>query len=259
MFDVGTSIIKGARTHQDDSYYITDPYATDTAFTKLNSLLVCLADGVGGEAGGDIASRIACSTAIEHIQQAVKGQLSIENIPELLHKVLRPINKHFRKTILENKHYEGMATTMLLCFVECSHLYWLSIGDTRLIRVRGDELSALNEDHSYGSFLDEMAARGDISEARASNSKQRHFLTSYIDGGRIRSIDIPQEPTVLKMNDVLLLATDGINSLKDDEIRDILNAPAEAQTLADELTHRITAKDLRFQDNTTVIVVKIVS
>ena len=259
MFDVGTSIIKGGRNYQDDSYFITDPYATETAFTKLNSLLLCLADGVGGEAAGSVASKIVCQTAVEHIQKSVDPGASIENVPELLTAVLPLIKKNFRRTLKENQHYKGMATTMLMCFVECNHLYWLSVGDSRLVLVRNGKLHALNADHSYGVHLDALAAKGEITAARAKQSTERHYLLSYVDGGAIKKLDLPQKPTELQVNDVLLLATDGVNSLSNKEIRGILKAPAEAQTLAEELTESILAKHINYQDNSTVIVVKMIN
>jgi len=261
MFDVGTSIIKGGRNYQDDSFFITDPYATETAFSKLNSLLLCLADGVGGEAAGSIASKIVCRIAVEHIQKTAKeaNAATLNNIPNLFTEVLPLIRKSFRKTLRENEHYKGMATTMLMCLIECSHLYWISVGDSRLILVRNGKFQALNEDHSYGAHLDEMVAKGDIKVEEAKDCKVRHYLLSYVDGGDIKSLDLPQEPHELQINDVLLLATDGINSLSDEEIGAILNAPAEAQTLAEELTQTISAKQVDYQDNSTVIVLKMIN
>jgi len=256
MFDVGKSIIKGGRDYQDDNYFINDPYGKDTALTKLHSLLLCIADGVGGEAAGNVASKIVCRTANESIQQSLKQNPVIENIPELLNGVLPTIQSNFKQTLKENPDYKGMATTMLLCFLECNHLYWLSIGDSRLMLIHKGKITPLNADHSYGMYLDRRAAKGEMSFEEAAQHPERHYLMSYVGGGDISAIDAPQKPVELQVNDLLLLATDGLNSLSDEEIKNILKAPAEAQTLADELTLSISKKNIDYQDNTTVIVVK---
>jgi len=256
MFDVGKSIIKGSRDYQDDNYFINDPYGKDTALTKLHSLLLCIADGVGGEAAGNVASKIVCRTSIETIVESLKKESVIANIPELLRNVLPIIQTNFNEMLAHNETYKGMATTMLLCFLECNHLYWLSIGDSRLILFRNGKIRPLNDDHSYGMMLDRKAAKGEMSFEEAASHPERHYLVSYVGGGEINSIDAPTEPTELRMNDILLLATDGVNSLSDDEIKGIVHAPVEAQTIAYELTDAIARKDIDYQDNTTVIVVK---
>ncbi len=256
MFDVGKSIIKGDRDYQDDNYFINDPYGKDTALTKLHSLLLCIADGVGGEAAGSVASRIVCRTSINSVQKKVKGQTVVEDIPGLLKNVLPKIQSRIKHKIEVNAAYKRMATTMLLCFLECNHLYWLSIGDSRLMLFRNGKIRPLNADHSYGMHLDRLAAKGELTLEQAANHPERHYLMSYVGGGEISAVDLPSDPIELQMNDILLLATDGVNSLSDDEIKNILKAPAEAQTLAEELTLSISKKDINHQDNTTVIVVK---
>lgn len=256
MFDVGKSIIKGSRDYQDDNYFINDPYGKDTALTKLHSLLLCIADGVGGEAAGNVASKIVCRTAIDTIIASLQTNPVKADIPALLKDVLPPIQANFKEMLAHNETYKGMATTMLLCFLECNHLYWLSIGDSRLILFRNGKIRPLNDDHSFGMMLDRRAAKGEMTFEEAANHPERHFLVSYVGGGEIHAIDSPAEPTELRMKDILLLATDGVNSLSDDEIKVIINTPVEAQTIAKELTDAIGRKKVDYQDNTTVIVVK---
>jgi len=261
MFDVGISSIKGDREYQEDSFAVTDPYGSNADFSKLEDLLMIVADGVGGAISGEAASQLVCLVGAKSIQTSIEIFPDKDSVKYLLNDVLAKINTQFAQVLEENPEFEGMATTIVLSLILNKHLYWISVGDSHLYLVRNKQISKLNADHSMCAILDKQVANGDLSLQEAVDHPERFSLYSFIDGHEIRQIDLSDNPLALEENDIILLASDGLNSLSDLDILEILNLVGKnqsAQALADELTNEVIARKVPEQDNTTVSVLHIV-
>ena len=133
----------------------------------------------------------------------------------------------------------------------------MSVGDSPLYRVRGDILQRLNRIHSKAEELAELVQLGKMSAEEARQDPTRHTLTSALIGGSIYDVD-DSPPVELLAGDVLIAATDGLNTLTDEEIAQLVaeQPSATAAVLAELLLAAVESKHSPKQDNTTVVVVR---
>ncbi|MDP4898337.1 MAG: SpoIIE family protein phosphatase, partial [Akkermansiaceae bacterium] len=152
---------------------------------------------------------------------------------------------------------EGMGTTLLAVLLRGRSVRWLSVGDSPLYRVRGEELQRLNRIHSKATELAEKVEAGQITEEQARTDPARHTLLSALIGDSIYDVDDP--PAVeLMAGDVLIAATDGIETLTHQEIAAVVSSlhDQDAAALAEGLLLAVQSKQFPKQDNTTVVVVR---
>ncbi len=257
MFDIGVSTIQGARDYQEDSFVITDPFGSNKGFDDLNDIMLLVADGVGGEAAGNVASQIAGSASAKYIQTILNQDHSVQAIKSMLLTVGLAVNTKINDSIKGCPENKGMATTLVLCLIVNQQLRWVSMGDSHLYLMRGLTLHKLNENHSYGALLDQRVAEGNLSQYDAINHPDRNCLLSYLDGGEIKAIDTPDKALDLQSGDVIILASDGLDTLSNKEIIQIINREAHAQDTAVALTDCVMQAKVAGQDNTTVIVTRV--
>jgi len=239
MFDIASSQILGKRDNQQD-------YFATYSFDEVE--LVILADGMGGHAGGEVAS----SLVTKEILSFLKGCEG--NIDECLQKALQSSNELLKLTIGENPELEGMGTTLISAFFTDDMIIWVSVGDSLIYRIRDNEIERINADHSIGGELDEKVAQGLISLEEAKNHPQRHFLTSAVSGYEIDHIDLSSAST--QANDIYVITTDGLHTLDEEEIKQICLYYKTSQEKADALTQRVEAYAKQHQDNTTLTVIQ---
>ena len=123
--------------------------------------------------------------------------------------------------------------------------------------VRRGEIFLLNEDHSLAPEIDKLAAAGKMSWEDAQADPRRHFLRSALTGGEIELVDRSRQPLMLEPGDIVIMASDGIQTLGHTEILGIVEAQAASGTdaIADALLAAVDAAGDLYQDNTTVVVV----
>ena len=113
----------------------------------------------------------------------------------------------------------------------------------------------LNADHSMAPFLADLVATGRMTEEEAARDPSRHSLRSAVMGDDIHLIDVSSQPVAVRKGDRLLLASDGLMTLSDQEIAEILrktqDAPLEDSAAA--LIQAVEAAEHPYQDNTTVL------
>jgi serine/threonine protein phosphatase PrpC len=124
--------------------------------------------------------------------------------------------------------------------------------------VRGHELLRLNRIHSKATELAEQVQAGRITQEQARTDPSRHELLSALIGDTIYDVDDPP-PVELIAGDVLIAATDGIETLTDEEIAAVVVSlhGQDAAALAEGLLLAVQSKQNPKQDNTTVVVVRI--
>ena len=153
---------------------------------------------------------------------------------------------------------EGMGTTLLAAAITPLGLEWISVGDSPLYLIRRDALRRVNADHSFRPVLREMVANGELTEEQAAVSSLRNRLRAALIGGEIALVDLPATPLPLLDGDIVLAGSDGLQTLTDAALADVLraHASADAATLAAQLVQAVLAAGAAKQDNITAALVK---
>mgnify|MGYP000657203197 CR=1 FL=1 len=185
----------------------------DSAFASAQ--LIAVADGMGGHAAGEVASRIAVQ-----VLQKLAPTLSAEDIDEdsvedLLMHSLHSIDAEIAAVTDEDVEKRGMGTTLTALLIRDTRIALLHVGDSRCYRLRGNTLEQLSNDHTV---IQELLDQGAISEAEAAEHPQRSMLTQALRGdGDVTPVLQMYE---IKKDDRYLLCSDGLSGvLTDKEIK----------------------------------------
>ena len=231
------------RENNEDKFEYYLPEDDVTLATRGLIFLVC--DGMGGHAAGQIASELAAKTFIDvylhHPSEdpAVAMQSAVTAANRFVVDVGRAIPAR-----------RGMGTTLSGLILLQDQAYTCQVGDSRVYRLRDDELTMLTHDHTW---VDEAIRLGTLTPEEAETHPYKHVLTRAIGTEGDLTADI--EPQPLQTGDVYLLCSDGlINHVDDGTIADHLRAypPSEA-------CWRLVARALAGggSDNCTVMVVRV--
>ena len=195
-----------------------------TAFTAV------LADGMGGHAGGALASTTACSVFMRSLEASAAAEVT-----DRLDDALKLANAAIGQCVEENPALDGMGCTLIGTVFSAAGVEWVSVGDSPLYLLRQAEIVSLNEDHSLAPEIDKLAAAGHLSWEDAKNDPRRHFLRSALTGADMELIDRSRRPLPLEKDDVVILASDGIHTLSSADIMRIVqeNAARGCEAIAD--------------------------
>jgi serine/threonine protein phosphatase PrpC len=253
-FEVATLTDQGARAHQQDA--LVANFATGEEIG-----LCVLADGMGGHCGGDVASALVVGRAFAEIRAGLAlGVPDVARIEAVLRDAVEVANEAVRDRIAADPGLRGMGSTLVACVTVGPALHWVSVGDSPLYLWREGALRQLNEDHSMKPRIAVMAASGLIDPELAANHPDRNQLLSAICGRRIGRVDCHAEPFALRRGDVLIAASDGLQTLPDAEIARILrrHRSADATTIAETLMRGVEDADLPDQDNVAIMALRVV-
>jgi serine/threonine protein phosphatase PrpC len=241
QFRYATRASQGARSYQEDAASVVE---------GAGGLTAVLADGMGGHAGGALASNLACKFFL-HAFATAQG-----TTPEKLSESLDLANAAIAHEVHGNPSLNGMGCTLVGAAFGAEGIEWVSVGDSPLFLLRKGEIVVLNEDHSLAPEIDKLAAMGKISWEAARNDHRRHFLRSALTGGEMELIDRSHRPLALQPGDTVLLASDGIHTLSHADIAKVVSANREPAVAAAALLSAVEAVGDTAQDNTTVVVVQ---
>jgi len=218
-----------------------------------------VADGMGGHAAGEVASRIAA----EAILNAFAGQLPMQldktwpehwNIKRsaaanLLVDAVRAGHSRVTMAVDKDLNLKGMGTTVVAAVLppESGKLIICHVGDSRAYRVRGAELQLLTRDHSW---VHEQVEAGFLTEEAARSHPLKNVVTQALGGSSEPKVDILE--TEILPDDLYILCSDGLNSMLDDE--EIYNQVVQGGTLED-IGQRLVVKanENGGNDNITVV------
>lgn len=255
-FDYASRASKGARSYQEDSATVrAEPEGAGAAGAQ--ALVAVLADGMGGHAGGALASSTACQIFMRAYETA-SG-----DVPDRLEEALTLANAAIAACVEDNPVLNGMGCTLVGLVCGPQGLQWVSVGDSPLFRVRAGEIALLNADHSLAPELDRAAAEGRMSWDDAKADPRRHFLRSALTGAEIDMVDrswlVERWRRELEPGDLVILASDGIHTLSHAEIARVVaeSAAAGPDGIADALLSAVEAVGDKYQDNTTVVVMRV--
>ncbi|MFK7761765.1 MAG: PP2C family serine/threonine-protein phosphatase [Roseobacter sp.] len=251
-FDAASALSKGQRAYQEDALI------SDFARGADNGLVV-LADGMGGHAAGDIASKIVVTEVFSELlfQRADLDTFS-QRVHESLLCAAMAANTCLKEHVRACPETHGMGATLVACVVIGDRLHWISIGDSPLYLFRDGVLVQLNEDHSMAPQIDFMVKSGLMPMEEAARHPDRSTLTSVLFGEDIPKIDCPQDPTALKSGDIVIVASDGLQFLSNTQIETELqrNSHLRSDEIVDLLLHQVTSLDDPDQDNVSFSVIK---
>jgi serine/threonine protein phosphatase PrpC len=239
---------QGQRERQEDSFRLL---RLDPAEGGGDRLLLLVADGMGGQAAGNLASDVAAETFVSHAK-ATDVEAAATDLQECLHEA----NEAIRRRTERDPGLEGMGTTLLAVAIDENVAHWISVGDSILYTVRQGKLTRMNADHSLAGLHDEMARRGEITPEEAERRGGHNQLRSALMGTPIPLIDHSDAGSAihLQKGDVLVLASDGILSLSTAAISQLIaKAKGSARTIAEGLVEAVNAAKIERQDNATVV------
>ena len=252
-YDVASGISQGARDYQEDAITADFPVGAEAGF-------VVLADGMGGHAAGDVASKIVLTEVFSELKFHFADVRSFEaRAPEILRNIADFANETLRQHTRSHPETEGMGATLVVPALVENRLWWISIGDSPLFLFRGGRLSQLNEDHSMAPQIDFMVKSGLMDPEVAANHPDRNCLISVLMGTRIPKIDCPTKPYELQAGDIVLCASDGVQFLTNAQIEKVLNRYRKARSteIAERLLEDLIRLDDPDQDNISFTVIKV--
>ena len=186
---------KGSRKVNQDRIAYT--YGRDT-------LMLCVADGMGGHAGGEIAAQIAVRLFIERFQQEAKPIL--RNPLKFLQDTMLRAHAALGSYANQFSMLETPRTTCVVVVVQANHAYWAHVGDSRFYLMRQGSLIGNTKDHSKVQYL---VDQGIIQADEVSDHPDRNKIFSCLGGLVDPVIDLSKR-TPLRNGDILMLCTDGL-------------------------------------------------
>ncbi len=210
--------------------------------------LFVVADGMGGHAGGDVASAIAT----RYIRDADQLYPSVQDASAALHDSLIGANQRLAETVAEHSELTGMGTTVSAVLLHGDQVAISHIGDSRIYLLRGGELSQISTDHT---FVQRLVDAGRITEEEAMVHPRRSVLMRVL-GDVESSPEIDTLTLDTRPGDRWLLCSDGLSGVVSfEDIRKALLSEAGAKPVADRLVK--ASLDGGAPDNVTVVVLDI--
>lgn len=208
--------------------------------------VVC--DGMGGAASGDVASATAVKIISERIQSSYREGMQANSIRSVLFSAIEAANAVVYEMSCSNPAFEGMGTTVVLSIIRQDAVYIAHAGDSRAYRITKDGISQLTRDHS---MVQAMVDRGQITPSEAKDHPRKNIITRALGVDSRILIDFCEEP--FSPDDVLLICTDGLTNMVDDE--EIFRIAQESSV--GELPEKLIAQANRNggQDNITVVTI----
>lgn len=252
-YDVASGISQGARDYQEDAITTDFPVGAEAGF-------VVLADGMGGHAAGDVASKIVLTEVFSELKFHFADVEAFEaRASDILRGVANLANETLRQHTRTHPETEGMGATLVVPAMVENRLWWISIGDSPLFLYRNGKLTQLNEDHSMAPQIDFMVKTGLMDAAVAANHPDRNCLISVLMGARIPKIDCPTKPFEMKAGDIVVCASDGLQFLPNAQIEKVLGKYRKSRSteIAERLLEELVHLNDPDQDNISFSVIKI--
>ncbi|MFM6001289.1 MAG: PP2C family protein-serine/threonine phosphatase [Dolichospermum sp.] len=237
-----------------DSTGLSDPglmraYNQDCHYIDPAGRFFIVADGMGGHAGGEEASRIATEEIRSYLE---RNWQSPESALNLLQQALSTANQAIVTDQQNHPERADMGTTAVVVVIRpgespvCGH-----VGDSRLYRLRQSQLQQITEDHTW---IAKALKIGDITADEARVHPYRHVLSNCLGREDLKQISV--QPLDLERGDRLLLCSDGLTEeLVDEQISSYLQGTPSLEIAAESLV--AAAKEQGGHDNITVVLVSV--
>ena len=216
----------------------------DSALISAN--LIAVADGMGGHAGGEVASAIAINTLQQLLPVISDPAIDLDSRADLFLNISYEVDAEILRVSKERPELSGMGTTLTALSLSDNQVDLLHIGDSRCYRFRDNKLEKLSYDHTV---MQELLDQGRLTPEEVFDHPQRSLLTQALMGDS--GIDPVLMSYEVKTGDKFLLCSDGLtNVLSELEITKIIKATPEDQLL-EQLIIETKAKGA--PDNITIV------
>ena len=262
----GLSHVGLLRANNEDQFYIARlSRALETMSTSLpenevpsraeevNYALV-LADGMGGHAAGEVASRMAISMLISLVLELPNWILKVDDdaaheMEKRARSIVRKVGAVMFKEGHDHAELRGMGSTLTIARSLGRDLLVIHVGDSRAYLLRDGKLNRLTRDHTYAQMLVDC---GRLDACDLADSGVRHILTNAL-GGSTADVDVDVDLLQLENGDRLMLCSDGLSDLVDDEAitKTLIDKPV-SKDACEQLVQM--ALDAGGRDNVTVVV-----
>jgi protein phosphatase len=221
---------------------------------QFPDLTVCLvADGMGGQAAGEIASKRAIEVIPRELKNGVPRAVDSDEIRKLIRKAVVQANDEIIAMGALDRDLRNMGTTIVMAvWPKGPQIFIAGVGDSRGYLVRDDQIEQLTVDHSLAQALVEAKT---ISAEEAKGHRFKNVLWKYLgtkevgEGPEVRAFDI-------QPGDRLLLCTDGLSgAVSDDQVLACMKEHSDVQECADALGQ--LALDLGSRDNVSCVVIEV--
>ena len=209
--------------------------------------VIAVCDGMGGANAGNVASRFALDTFMERIQEQVTARMSREGIERALRDAADAANETVFRLSTRQPEFAGMGTTLVAGVITKEKAMLLNIGDSRAYEIDAKNIVQLTEDHSY---VNEMIRQGKLRAEDARTHPNRNLITRAV--GVDPRVEADVYEVDLREGEVLLLCSDGLNSMVEDaQIGEIIRRSGDLETAGQALVE--AAKLCGGADNITVV------
>ena len=209
---------------------------------------VAVCDGMGGERGGAIASKLACSEIRRVFESALRPGLDDKSVESLLHTAILNANAAVYDKGRQDPDLSGMGTTAVIAIIENGKAHLMHAGDSRAYKITKDYITQITKDHSVVQML---VDRGDITPQQAQTHKDRHLITKAV--GADGEIHGEYSFCTLEKGELLLLCSDGLYNMVDTEELKQLSLEAAQEQSASCLIHY--ANEMGGIDNITAALI----
>ena len=222
---------------------------------QFPDMTVCLvADGMGGQAAGEVASKRAIEIVPRELKKYLSGTVSNEETKSIVRRSIVQANEEIMAMAALDRELKNMGTTIVLALWRKGSqvMFVTGMGDSRVYLVRGGKIEQLTVDHSIAQALVEAKT---ISAAEARVHRYRNVLWKYLG-----SAEVGEGPEVkavqLQPGDRFLLCTDGLSGVvSDEQLLNFLTEHPDSQQCAEGLGQ--LALDQGSRDNVSVIVIEV--
>jgi serine/threonine protein phosphatase PrpC len=257
---LGMSDMGRVRKNNEDNMVLRDLTTGETASPPVPfshrsgpmGALFLVADGMGGEASGEVASQMCVDTVPQRFFDNLKslGGVRETNFVLLLREAIEYANQLIFQKAGGNPAYRGMGTTATAAALFGPHLFVGQVGDSRAYLVRGKRMVQLTRDQTFLNYLAEIGA--EVPEDPETDSR-KSILTQAV--GTSETVDVKVTYTNLRQSDRLLLCSDGLYNMV--KLPDLLNIMVSDDTLPNKGKRLITkANENGGTDNITLVLVE---
>jgi protein phosphatase len=245
--EVNLSVVSHRSTGQTDPGLVRQ-YNQDSFYLDPEGRFYIVADGMGGHAGGEEASRIAVEKVKDYLDTHWDSDIASE---QLLKDALMDANEGILEDQKANPERRDMGTTAVVIVFRGDGSWRAHVGDSRLYRLRESVLERVTEDHTWVARALKM---GDIDLVQAKVHPWRHVLFQCLGRQDLNFVEV--ESLDAQPQDTFMMCSDGLTEeVPDDLIQEILSSQASCEEQALQLIEE--AKNAGGSDNITIVVVNL--
>lgn len=230
----------GRRREMNQDYM----YTSETAVGNLPNLFL-VADGMGGHAAGEYASKFTVENMVEKI-----GSSSGKQPVALIKEAVEEVNALLLAEAEADASKAGMGTTIVAATVIDGRLYAANVGDSRLYVINREQITQITRDHS---LVEEMVRLGEMDKEAAKDHPDKNIITRAV--GVLPEVAVDFFEIALAEEDTILMCSDGLtNMVEDSEIKRIVLGQRDIVEKAEKLVE--TANQNGGRDNITVVLIE---